>query len=146
MLETKEQARYGIERARKHRHLPLMQLLNNVGLTGEPANGHGLARLGRAVTRGHNADDGICNPICVNKGVGSMDGHNRVDRSVGAMLSGVVAKKYGHAGLPDDTITVKLKGTSGQSFAAFLAQVSDGRVTKLWMVDALPAYSDEFWS
>lgn len=37
------------------------------------------------------------------------------------MLSGVVAKKYGHAGLPDDTITVKLKGTSGQSFAAFLA-------------------------
>jgi glutamate synthase (NADPH/NADH) large chain len=44
-----------------------------------------------------------------------------VDRSVGAMLSGAVAKKYGHAGLPEDTITVKLKGTSGQSFAAFLA-------------------------
>lgn len=44
-----------------------------------------------------------------------------VDRSTGAMLSGAVAKKYGHAGLPEDTITVKLKGTSGQSFAAFLA-------------------------
>ena len=44
-----------------------------------------------------------------------------VDRSTGAMLSGAVAKKYGHAGLPEDTITVKLTGTSGQSFAAFLA-------------------------
>ncbi len=32
------------------------------------------------------------------------------------------------------------------NFAAFLAQVSNGTVTKLWMVDALPAYSDEFWS
>ena len=46
---------------------------------------------------------------------------SNVDRSAGAMLSGAVAKAYGHAGLPDDTITVKLKGTSGQSFACFLA-------------------------
>jgi glutamate synthase (NADPH/NADH) large chain len=38
------------------------------------------------------------------------------------MLSGEVAKRYGHAGLPDDTITVKLKGTAGQSFGAFLAR------------------------
>jgi ketosteroid isomerase-like protein len=37
-------------------------------------------------------------------------------------------------------------GRQLHNFAAFLAQVSDGRVTKLWMVDALPAYSDEFWS
>jgi hypothetical protein len=29
---------------------------------------------------------------------------------------------------------------------AFLAQLQDGRVARLWMVDALPAYSDEFWS
>jgi glutamate synthase (NADPH/NADH) large chain len=43
------------------------------------------------------------------------------DRSVGAMLSGEVAKRYGHEGLPDDTITVKLKGTAGQSFGAWLA-------------------------
>src|SRR4051794_13167307 len=43
------------------------------------------------------------------------------DRSVGAMLSGAVAKRYGHEGLPDDTITVKLKGTAGQSFGAWLA-------------------------
>jgi len=44
-----------------------------------------------------------------------------VTRSGGAMLSGAVAKKYGHAGLPDDTIHVKLKGTAGQAFGAFLA-------------------------
>ena len=37
------------------------------------------------------------------------------------MLSGEVAKRYGHAGLPDDTINVKLKGTAGQSFGAWLA-------------------------
>jgi glutamate synthase (NADPH/NADH) large chain len=43
------------------------------------------------------------------------------DRSVGAMLSGAVVKRYGHEGLPDDTVTVKLKGTAGQSFGAWLA-------------------------
>ncbi len=43
------------------------------------------------------------------------------DRTAGAMLSGEVAKRYGHEGLPDDTITVKLKGTAGQSFGAWLA-------------------------
>ncbi|MDO8288434.1 MAG: glutamate synthase large subunit [Parvibaculum sp.] len=43
------------------------------------------------------------------------------DRSVGAMLSGKVAKAYGHAGLPEDTIHVKLNGTSGQSFGAWVA-------------------------
>ncbi|WP_062016868.1 glutamate synthase large subunit [Aureimonas sp. AU4] len=45
-----------------------------------------------------------------------------VDRSVGAMLSGEVAKRFGHKGLADDTITVKLTGTAGQSFGAFLAR------------------------
>jgi glutamate synthase (NADPH/NADH) large chain len=44
-----------------------------------------------------------------------------VNRTVGAMLSGEVARRYGHAGLPDDTIHVQLQGTAGQSFAAFLA-------------------------
>jgi glutamate synthase domain-containing protein 3 len=45
-----------------------------------------------------------------------------VNRSVGAMLSGVIAKKHGHDGLPDDTIHIQLKGTAGQSFGAFLAR------------------------
>jgi glutamate synthase (NADPH/NADH) large chain len=43
------------------------------------------------------------------------------DRTTGAMLSGEIAKRYGEEGLPDDTIKVKLTGTAGQSFGAFLA-------------------------
>src|SRR5690606_7025679 len=45
-----------------------------------------------------------------------------INRTVGTMLSNQVAIRYGHTGLPDDTITVKLNGTAGQSFAAFLAK------------------------
>jgi glutamate synthase (NADPH/NADH) large chain len=45
-----------------------------------------------------------------------------VNRTVGAMLSGEVAKRYGHAGLAEDTISVHLTGTAGQSFGAFLAR------------------------
>ncbi|MGI9046106.1 MAG: glutamate synthase large subunit [Burkholderiales bacterium] len=44
-----------------------------------------------------------------------------IHRTVGAMLSGEVAKRYGHEGLAEDTIHIKLKGTAGQSFGAFLA-------------------------
>ncbi|PPQ41418.1 glutamate synthase large subunit [Rhodopseudomonas palustris] len=47
---------------------------------------------------------------------------NNTDRSAGAMLSGTVAKHYGHAGLPADTIQVHLKGTAGQAFGAWLAR------------------------
>ncbi|HJO88827.1 MAG TPA: glutamate synthase large subunit [Alphaproteobacteria bacterium] len=43
------------------------------------------------------------------------------DRTFGAMLSGEVAKRYGHQGLPEDTISIHLAGTAGQSFGAFLA-------------------------
>src|SRR5206468_11178222 len=43
-------------------------------------------------------------------------------RSVGAMLSGTIARRYGHEGLPDDTLHVAFTGTAGQSFAAFLAR------------------------
>jgi glutamate synthase (NADPH/NADH) large chain len=46
--------------------------------------------------------------------------YNR-NRTVGAMLSGEVARRYGHSGLADDTIHVKFKGTAGQSFGAWLA-------------------------
>ena len=44
------------------------------------------------------------------------------NRSVGAMLSNQVATRYGHAGLPDETITVNFEGTAGQSFGVFLAK------------------------
>ena len=42
------------------------------------------------------------------------------DRAVGTMLSGQIAKRYGEAGLPEDTINIKFKGSAGQSFGAFL--------------------------
>ncbi len=41
------------------------------------------------------------------------------DRAVGTMLSGIIAKKYGEEGLPDNTINIKFKGSAGQSFGAF---------------------------
>ena len=43
------------------------------------------------------------------------------DRSVGAMLSGEIAKRYGNIGLPENTLHIKFKGAAGQSFGAFLA-------------------------
>ena len=45
---------------------------------------------------------------------------SNVNRSVGAMLSGRVAERYGHEGLPDDTIHIKLNGVAGQSFGAWV--------------------------
>lgn len=45
-----------------------------------------------------------------------------INRSFGAMLSGRIAEAYGHDGLPDDTITIRARGTAGQSFGAWLAR------------------------
>jgi glutamate synthase (NADPH/NADH) large chain len=55
-------------------------------------------------------------PIVINSRI------RNINRTVGAMLSGRIAEKYGHAGLPEDTISVKFKGIAGQSFGAFLAR------------------------
>jgi len=44
------------------------------------------------------------------------------DRTVGAMLSGEIAKRYGNEGLPNDTINCTFKGSAGQSFGAFLSK------------------------
>ena len=46
--------------------------------------------------------------------------HN-LNRTVGAMLSGEVARRYGHAGLPDGTISIRLNGVAGQTLGGFLA-------------------------
>ena len=43
------------------------------------------------------------------------------NRTVGTMLSSEVARRYGHAGLPEDNISIRARGTAGQSFGAFLA-------------------------
>jgi len=53
-------------------------------------------------------------PVVIESAVRNMD------RTTGAMLSGEIARRYGYDGLPDDTITVKLKGTAGQSFGSWL--------------------------
>jgi len=42
-----------------------------------------------------------------------------VHRAVGTMISGKIARRYGEQGLPDDTITLTLKGSAGQSFGAW---------------------------
>jgi glutamate synthase (NADPH/NADH) large chain len=47
---------------------------------------------------------------------------DNVDRAVGATLSNAVSNEYGGEGLPDDTVSVRLDGTAGQSFGAFLQQ------------------------
>ncbi len=47
---------------------------------------------------------------------------NNVNRTVGAMLSGEICKRFGESGLPEDTIKCNFKGVAGQSFGAFLAK------------------------
>jgi glutamate synthase domain-containing protein 2/glutamate synthase domain-containing protein 3 len=42
-----------------------------------------------------------------------------VDRAVGAMIAGRLARRHGHAGLPEDTVTLRFSGTAGQSFGAW---------------------------
>ena len=51
-----------------------------------------------------------------------------IDRAACTMLSGVIAKKYGEAGLPDGTIKIKFKGSAGQSFGAFAVKGLDIRL------------------
>ena len=65
-----------------------------------------------------DAADAIANgtPVRIDRTV------RNVNRTVGAMLSGEIARKYGHAGLPEDTISINLTGTAGQSFGAFLVR------------------------
>ncbi|MEM8972313.1 MAG: glutamate synthase large subunit [Pseudomonadota bacterium] len=46
---------------------------------------------------------------------------NNTNRTTGAMLSGEIAKRYGHTGLPEDTVWLTLTGTAGQSFGAWVA-------------------------
>ena len=45
-----------------------------------------------------------------------------INRTVGTMLSGEIARKYGHDGLPEDTIQIRFAGSAGQSVGAFLAK------------------------
>jgi glutamate synthase (NADPH) large chain len=80
-------------------------------------------------TQDHGLDAALDNRLIVDAKA-ALESQKRVEiktdvrnlnRTVGAMLSGEVARRYGHAGLPEDTIRVNLTGTAGQSFGAFLA-------------------------
>jgi len=78
---------------------------------------HGLEKaLDQAVIKQAKPALENCTPVQI-----EMPIHN-YNRTFGAMLSGEIAKRYGHAGLPEDTIHLKVTGCAGQSFGAFVAQ------------------------
>ena len=81
------------------------------------------------VTAQHHDIDTVLDQTIIKAAAEAIDNQKEVsleyaiantDRSVGAMLSGAVASKYGQNGLPDETINIKFKGSAGQSFGAFL--------------------------
>lgn len=81
------------------------------------------------VTAQHHNIDTVLDQTIINAAAEAIDNQKEMsleyaiantDRSVGAMLSGAVASKYGQNGLPDETINIKFKGSAGQSFGAFL--------------------------
>ena len=89
----------------------------NVSLRHSDVQDHGLANAldNQLIAKAKPAlekGEKVCfeSPIC------------NTNRTVGTMLSHEVASRYGRTGLPDDTINIKLTGTAGQSFAAFLAK------------------------
>ena len=63
----------------------------------------------------------LSTPLASGRGDGGEASYaiKNTDRAVTTMLSGIIAKKYGEAGLPDNTINIKFKGSAGQSFGAF---------------------------
>ena len=80
-------------------------------------------------TQDHGLEKSIDNRLIAQSAIALENGEKisfiypikNANRSVGAMLSGEVARRFGHDGLPDDTIHVQLQGTAGQSVGAFLS-------------------------
>ena len=106
----------------KARGIDLGRILHQVPLGDSPSLGHSLTQdhgLGKALDNDliAAAEDALerQQPVVIERKV------INVNRTVGAMLSGEVARRYGHAGLPDNTIKLKLTGVAGQSFGAWLA-------------------------
>ncbi|KUR73552.1 glutamate synthase [Novosphingobium fuchskuhlense] len=106
----------------KARGIDLSRLLHRV----EPAPG---TTLGWSGTQDHGLDAALDNTLIASAQPALERGEavrieskvRNVNRTVGAMLSGEVAKRHGHRGLPAGTIHVTLSGVAGQSFGAFLA-------------------------
>jgi glutamate synthase (NADPH/NADH) large chain len=89
------------------------------------------APLNHVTTQKHPIDDILdrklikaAKPVLTGKksSVKITESARNVNRTIGAMLSGEIAKKFGHAGLPDGAIDIALTGTAGQSFGAFAAR------------------------
>jgi glutamate synthase (NADPH/NADH) large chain len=87
-----------------------------VGIRHTETQDHGLDKVldVRLIAEARAAIDNKT-PVSITGSIASLN------RATGAMLSGEIARKHGHAGLPEDTVHVKLKGTAGQSFGAWLA-------------------------
>ena len=86
--------------------------------------------LYRSIRQQHRIDDVLDRQLIIDAGAALARSEpvslsyaiRNVNRSVGAMLSNEISKRYHAAGLPDDTIKVKFQGSAGQSFAAFTAK------------------------
>ncbi len=94
-----------------------------------PAVADGVARCHREA-QDHNIANALDHQL-IEKARPALERGDKVDfdmpvrnlnRTVGTMLSNQVASRHGHAGLPDDTIHIRMTGTAGQSFGAFLAR------------------------
>ena len=106
----------------KARNIDLSAVLYNppmpshVGRRCTQAQDHGLhdAMDGKLIKQAAEAIENLT-PVALNLPI------RNVHRTVGAMLSGRIARRHGSAGLPDDTIRIQFHGCAGQSFGAFLA-------------------------
>ena len=106
----------------KAQGVDLSRLLHRV----PPAEGHGLHHTEK---QEHGLDAAMdveliaaCQPaLAQGQDVRLTRTVRNVNRTVGAMLSGEIARAHGHAGLKSDAIRIELTGVAGQSFAAFLA-------------------------
>jgi glutamate synthase (NADPH/NADH) large chain len=111
-----------MERHWKARGVDLSRILHQVPLKDG-------ASLRQIATQDHGLDGALDNRLIADcrtaidtkQPVQLEYGVRNVNRTVGAMLSGEVAKAHGHEGLPTDTIRINLKGVAGQSFGAWLA-------------------------
>ncbi len=97
-------------------------------LLSKPEAGPGVA-VNNCETQNHGLEKALDNDL-ITQAQTAIDGGapvrieskiRNVNRTVGAMLSGRIAEKYGHAGLPDGTIHITFNGTAGQSFGAWAA-------------------------
>ena len=106
----------------KRRHIDISRVLHNPDIKGEPRRNLGPKGISlkdvpdRKFVRQSKAALERFEPVVIRETV------RNVDRALGTLLSGEVARRHGHQGLPPGTIRLQLKGTAGQSLGAFLAR------------------------